>query len=177
MRRFPLRLKIAGFAGVLVVIATGLVALFTVILPWRAKLAAHREDFRVDWARLRKSPELDILLRWGDAVRVDPLVSSVRVEGEVAPIHTSSDTINHCRALPKRHRQRRARRIHPDTRELEKLMLAPGDGTVRAGASGSTSSWAGGSRSARTAARSGSPAPPRASRSGHATCNPSRPAT
>ena len=49
----------------------------------RAKLAAHREDFRVDWARLRKSPELDILLRWGDAVRVDPLVSSVRVEGEV----------------------------------------------------------------------------------------------
>ena len=38
MRRFPLRLKIAGFAGVLVVLATGLPALFTVILPWRAKL-------------------------------------------------------------------------------------------------------------------------------------------
>jgi polysaccharide biosynthesis/export protein len=49
----------------------------------RAKLAAHREDFRVDWSRLRKSPDLDILLRWGDVVRVDPLVSSVRVEGEV----------------------------------------------------------------------------------------------
>jgi class 3 adenylate cyclase len=38
MRRFPLRMKIAGFAVGLVVLATGLVALFTVILPWRAKL-------------------------------------------------------------------------------------------------------------------------------------------
>ncbi len=38
MRRFPLRLKIAGFAVGLIVLATGLVALFTVILPWRAKL-------------------------------------------------------------------------------------------------------------------------------------------
>jgi protein involved in polysaccharide export with SLBB domain len=49
----------------------------------RAKLAARREDFRVDWSRLRRSPELDILLRGGDVVRVDQLVTSVRVEGEV----------------------------------------------------------------------------------------------
>ncbi|HEY5677981.1 MAG TPA: hypothetical protein VIR81_14405, partial [Myxococcales bacterium] len=38
VRRFPLRLKIAAFAAGLVVLATGLLALFTVILPWRAKL-------------------------------------------------------------------------------------------------------------------------------------------
>src|SRR2546426_6890676 len=41
MRRFPLRLKIAGFAGGLILLATALVALFTVILPWRAKLKAQ----------------------------------------------------------------------------------------------------------------------------------------
>jgi class 3 adenylate cyclase len=41
MRRFPLRLKIAGFAAGLVLLATGLVALFTVIFPWRAKLKAQ----------------------------------------------------------------------------------------------------------------------------------------
>src|SRR5207247_4236115 len=49
----------------------------------RSKLAARREDFRVDWSRVQRSPELDILLRGGDLVRVDPLVTSVRVEGEV----------------------------------------------------------------------------------------------
>jgi protein involved in polysaccharide export with SLBB domain len=49
----------------------------------RAKLAARREDYRVDWFRLEQSPELDILLREGDVVRVDPLIASVRVEGEV----------------------------------------------------------------------------------------------
>ena len=49
----------------------------------RAKLATRREDFRVDWFRLEQSPELDILLRNGDIVRVDPLIASVRVEGEV----------------------------------------------------------------------------------------------
>lgn len=41
MRRYPLRIKIAGFAAALVVVATGLPALFTVILPWRAKLASQ----------------------------------------------------------------------------------------------------------------------------------------
>lgn len=49
----------------------------------RARLAARREDYRVDWFRLEQSPELDILLRDGDIVRVDPLIASVRVEGEV----------------------------------------------------------------------------------------------
>jgi class 3 adenylate cyclase len=39
--RITLRLKIAGFAAVLVVLATSLVALFTVILPWREKLRAQ----------------------------------------------------------------------------------------------------------------------------------------
>jgi protein involved in polysaccharide export with SLBB domain len=49
----------------------------------RSKLAARREDFRVNWFRLRQQPELDILLVGGDEVRIDPLVTSVRVEGEV----------------------------------------------------------------------------------------------
>jgi polysaccharide biosynthesis/export protein len=49
----------------------------------RAKLAARREDYRVDWFRLEQAPELDILLRDADVVRVDPLIASVRVEGEV----------------------------------------------------------------------------------------------
>lgn len=49
----------------------------------RAKLAARREDYRVDWFRLEQSSELDVLLRDGDIVRVDPLIASVRVEGEV----------------------------------------------------------------------------------------------
>ena len=49
----------------------------------RSMLAARREDFRVDWFRLERSPELDILLQGGDVVRVDPLFASVRVEGEV----------------------------------------------------------------------------------------------
>jgi len=49
----------------------------------RAKLAARREDYRVDWFRVEQSPELDLLLRGGDVVRVDPLIASVRVEGEV----------------------------------------------------------------------------------------------
>ncbi len=49
----------------------------------RAKLASRREDYRVDWFRLEQSSELDVLLRDGDIVRVDPLIASVRVEGEV----------------------------------------------------------------------------------------------
>jgi polysaccharide biosynthesis/export protein len=49
----------------------------------RAKLAERREDFRVDWFRLEHTPELDILLLDGDVVRVDQLITSVRVEGEV----------------------------------------------------------------------------------------------
>jgi protein involved in polysaccharide export with SLBB domain len=49
----------------------------------RTKLAGRREDFRVDWKRLRESPELDLILRDRDIVRVDPLIASVRVEGEV----------------------------------------------------------------------------------------------
>lgn len=49
----------------------------------RAKLAARREDYRVDWFRVEQAPELDVLLRDGDVVRVDPLFASVRVEGEV----------------------------------------------------------------------------------------------
>jgi adenylate cyclase len=41
MRRVPLRLKIAAFAALLVALAVGLLALFTVIIPWRAKLASQ----------------------------------------------------------------------------------------------------------------------------------------
>jgi len=51
----------------------------------RAKLANQREDYRVDWARLlANKDQLDLLLRDGDVVRVERLVSSIRVDGEVA---------------------------------------------------------------------------------------------
>jgi protein involved in polysaccharide export with SLBB domain len=47
-------------------------------------LASLREDYRVDWTRLNNAPkDLDLLLRNGDVVRVDRLVSSVRVDGAV----------------------------------------------------------------------------------------------
>ena len=49
----------------------------------RTKLAGQREDYRVDWARLEGSKDLDLLLRDGDVVRVERLVSSIRVDGEV----------------------------------------------------------------------------------------------
>jgi protein involved in polysaccharide export with SLBB domain len=47
-------------------------------------LASLREDYRVDWTRLNSAPQnLDLLLKNGDVVRVDRLVSSVRVDGAV----------------------------------------------------------------------------------------------
>ncbi len=50
----------------------------------RTKLAARREDYRVNWFALRKDPaSLDLALRNGDVVRVERLVSSIRVDGEV----------------------------------------------------------------------------------------------
>jgi polysaccharide export outer membrane protein len=49
----------------------------------RTKLAGLREDYRVDWTRLEGSKDLDLLLRDGDVVRVERLVSSIRVDGEV----------------------------------------------------------------------------------------------
>lgn len=49
----------------------------------RTKLAGLREDYRVDWTRLEGSNDLDLLLRDGDVVRVERLVSSIRVDGEV----------------------------------------------------------------------------------------------
>jgi protein involved in polysaccharide export with SLBB domain len=48
------------------------------------RLAGLREDYRVDWTRLNSSPrDLDLLLRDGDVVRVERLVSSIRIDGEV----------------------------------------------------------------------------------------------
>ena len=49
----------------------------------RTKLAGQREDYRVDWTRLQGDKDLDLLLRDGDIVRVERLVSSIRVDGEV----------------------------------------------------------------------------------------------
>jgi polysaccharide export outer membrane protein len=50
----------------------------------RTKLAGLREDYRVDWARLQQDPaHLDPLIRDGDIVRVERLVNSIRVDGEV----------------------------------------------------------------------------------------------
>lgn len=49
----------------------------------RTRLAGMREDFSVDWARIRSGGEPDLLLRDGDFVRVDRLLMSIRVDGEV----------------------------------------------------------------------------------------------
>jgi protein involved in polysaccharide export with SLBB domain len=49
----------------------------------RTKLAGLREEYRVDWKRLGETPDLDLLLRDGDLVRVERLVSSIRLDGEV----------------------------------------------------------------------------------------------
>jgi protein involved in polysaccharide export with SLBB domain len=50
----------------------------------RTKLANLRDEYRVDWNRmLAQKDQLDVLLRDGDVVRVERLVSSVRVDGEV----------------------------------------------------------------------------------------------
>jgi len=107
MRRFPLRLKIAGFAAGLILLATGLVALFTVILPWRAKLKAQEQiasslvktalplgiDLRADGAHFDaarvhalvanssrvQGVEIVYALLWDDKGHLDPNVSSVNL--------------------------------------------------------------------------------------------------
>src|SRR3989440_7171438 len=83
MRRFPLRLKIAGFAAGLILLATALVALFTVILPWRAKLKAQE---RLASQLVKTALPLGIDLRADgahfDPMRVHALVeNSSRVQG------------------------------------------------------------------------------------------------
>jgi protein involved in polysaccharide export with SLBB domain len=49
----------------------------------RTRLAGLREEYRVDWSRLQRDRDLDLLLRDGDSVRVERLVSSIRIDGEV----------------------------------------------------------------------------------------------
>lgn len=49
----------------------------------RARATARRQEFRIDWLRVKPMGDLDITLRAGDIVRVDPVVASIRVEGEV----------------------------------------------------------------------------------------------
>ena len=49
----------------------------------RARIASQRQEFRVDWKRVKAGGDLDIVLRGGDLVRVDPVLATVRVEGEV----------------------------------------------------------------------------------------------
>ena len=81
--RYPLRLKIAGFAAGLVVLATALVALFTVILPWRAKLAQQE---RIASSLVQTALPLGIDLR-ADGAHFDParvhslVANSSRVQG------------------------------------------------------------------------------------------------
>ena len=76
MRRFPLRLKIAGFAAALVVLSTGLLALFAVVVPWRAKL---KQQERIASALVQTVLPLGIDLR-ADGAHIDP----VRVHALVA---------------------------------------------------------------------------------------------
>jgi len=50
----------------------------------RTRLAGLRQEYRVDWNRLTAAKtEQDPLLRDGDTVRVERLVSSIRIDGEV----------------------------------------------------------------------------------------------
>ncbi len=49
----------------------------------RARVAATRGEFQVDWDRVTPGGDLDLTLRPGDMVRVDPVGASIRVEGEV----------------------------------------------------------------------------------------------
>jgi protein involved in polysaccharide export with SLBB domain len=50
----------------------------------RTKLSSLKEDFRVDWNRLAADKtDLDLALRDGDLVRVERLVASIRIDGEV----------------------------------------------------------------------------------------------
>jgi protein involved in polysaccharide export with SLBB domain len=49
----------------------------------RTRLSGLREDFSVDWRRAAAGGEPDLLLRDGDLVRVDRLLMSIRVDGEV----------------------------------------------------------------------------------------------
>ena len=50
----------------------------------RTRLSSLKEDFRLDWNRmLADKQDLDVLLRDGDLVRVERLVSSIRIDGEV----------------------------------------------------------------------------------------------
>jgi protein involved in polysaccharide export with SLBB domain len=49
----------------------------------QTRLSARHEDFRIDWRRVQESPELDLLMLGGDVVRVEQILSSVRVDGEV----------------------------------------------------------------------------------------------
>lgn len=50
----------------------------------RTKLAGLREDYRVAWESVqREANSADLLIRDGDVVRVERLVSSIRVDGEV----------------------------------------------------------------------------------------------
>jgi protein involved in polysaccharide export with SLBB domain len=49
----------------------------------RAHVASRRQEFRVDWRRVKPGGELDLELRHGDFVRVGRVVASIRVEGAV----------------------------------------------------------------------------------------------
>jgi len=50
----------------------------------RTKLASRRADYQIDWNRMMNDKsQLDLLLRDGDEVRVERLVLSIRVDGEV----------------------------------------------------------------------------------------------
>ncbi|HEX9578859.1 MAG TPA: adenylate/guanylate cyclase domain-containing protein [Myxococcales bacterium] len=79
MRRVPIRLKIAAFAAALVALAVGLLAFFTVIEPWRAKLASQdnlaRGLVKSAIAAMGVEYRIDGSARL-DAVRVHDLVSN-----------------------------------------------------------------------------------------------------
>ncbi len=49
----------------------------------QTKLAGRRTEYRIDWARVQREPDLDLLLLGGDIIQVDRVINSIRVDGQV----------------------------------------------------------------------------------------------
>jgi hypothetical protein len=76
MRRFPLRLKIAGFAAGLILLATALVMLFAVIPAWRAEQKAQEQIASLVMTALPLGIDLRADGGHFDAARVHALVAN-----------------------------------------------------------------------------------------------------
>ncbi len=106
----------------------------------RTKLAEQREGYRVDWNRMNDhGRDLDLLLRNGDIVRVEKLVSSIRIDGEVlrpgilayAPGYTVEDYVRRAGGYSRRAWRSRVRVTRAVTGQSlyakDIIRIGPGD--------------------------------------------------